>query len=167
MRHLFEDFLPFLAILAHTLTATDPDGDTFVFAVDSTQPPPSGSVTIHPDGKLEYSPCMDCAGKDRVYYTVTETNMGDIPALTASASVEIRVVSVKDAPEIFLSSNATVIFSQDMEDNTKSVSLIHYLDLLLLKTFPENFNLQQHGGIQILIMHGVHFIIMWLHGPIR
>ncbi|XP_064646638.1 uncharacterized protein LOC135499666 isoform X2 [Lineus longissimus] len=98
-------------IIYHTLTASDPDGDKFVFAMDGSKPKPTGTVTIATDGKLTYAACMDCVGLDTVYYKVTEINMGEITPLTTAASIVFRTTDIPDQPELFLSKNGTAIFS--------------------------------------------------------
>lgn len=116
-------FFHSLGILSRTLTATDEDGDKFVFAIDGSKPKPTGTVTIARDGKLEYYPCMDCVGLDTVYYTVTEIDMGEITPLTATASLVIKVTDIPDGPELFLSKNGAVFFS--MASTISNINMVN------------------------------------------
>ncbi|XP_064643635.1 uncharacterized protein LOC135497733 [Lineus longissimus] len=127
------------AILRHTLTARDPDGDNHVFAIDETKPSPNGVAVITPGGKMEYEPCMDCNGIDTVYYTVTEVNMGDVTPLVSRGSISINLTGLNDAPELFLSRNGIVIFTADSTFYEVNVSVeentgynIAYTDLTIL-----------------------------------
>ena len=78
-------------VISGTLTATDVDGDTLTFALETG--PSNGSVTINTDGTFEYTPNLDYNGTDSFTYEVADGNGG-----TATETVSITVNAVNDAP---------------------------------------------------------------------
>jgi CshA-type fibril repeat protein len=69
---------------------TDVDGDTpTVTAASAT----NGSVTINPDGTVQYTPNTDFNGIDTITYTIDDGNGG-----TATATVTVTVSAQNDAP---------------------------------------------------------------------
>ncbi|GGK09086.1 hypothetical protein GCM10009304_39030 [Pseudomonas matsuisoli] len=75
------------------LTATDPDGDTFEFALADNGAPANGTVVLNADGTFTYRPNANYHGADSFSYTVTDSDGG-----VATATVNITVTSVNDAP---------------------------------------------------------------------
>ncbi len=71
---------------------TDPDGDTL--RVESVSTPEHGTTRIAAGGGVLYTPEANYHGADRFTYVVT-----DPEGETASAAVEVTVLSVNDAPE--------------------------------------------------------------------
>ncbi|MCT8159855.1 tandem-95 repeat protein [Pseudoruegeria sp. SHC-113] len=75
-----------------TLSASDVDGDTLFFALDSG--PANGSVRVESDGSFTYMPASDFNGSDSFTYLVSDGNGG-----TDTATVSITVNAVNDDPE--------------------------------------------------------------------
>ena len=71
---------------------TDPDGDSL--RVESVSAPEHGTTRIAAGGGVLYTPEANYHGADRFTYVVT-----DPEGETASAAVEVTVLSVNDAPE--------------------------------------------------------------------
>ena len=71
---------------------TDPDGDSL--RVESVSAPEHGTTRIAAGGGVLYTPEANYHGSDRFTYVVT-----DRAGETASAAVEVAVLSVNDAPE--------------------------------------------------------------------
>ncbi len=70
---------------------SDPDGDTLtVISADSS----NGAIVIEADGTLTYQPDPNFNGTDTIVYTISDGNGG-----TATATVEVIVTAVNDAPE--------------------------------------------------------------------
>ncbi|MBN2317256.1 MAG: tandem-95 repeat protein [Sedimentisphaerales bacterium] len=72
---------------------TDGDGDRLI-VVNATQGR-NGSVTINTDGSLTYAPNRSFSGTDTFSYTLSDGKGG-----TDTATVEVTVVAVNDAPRI-------------------------------------------------------------------
>ncbi|QDG53115.1 tandem-95 repeat protein [Persicimonas caeni] len=70
---------------------TDIDGDTLTVTATST--PTNGAVTINADGTLTYTPNADFNGSDSFTYDVSDGTS------TATASVDVTINAVNDAPE--------------------------------------------------------------------
>jgi large repetitive protein len=70
----------------------DPDGDTLTI---TTATAPNGSVTIKPDGTIDYTPNLNFIGTDTITYTISDGNGG-----TATATVKVTVAAVNDAPVV-------------------------------------------------------------------
>ncbi|NUU73932.1 Ig-like domain-containing protein [Paenibacillus xylanilyticus] len=66
------------------IVATDPDGDTLTYALNS--PPASGTVTVNPNGSLTYTPNPGFAGTDSFTVLVTDAN-----GATAISTVTVQV----------------------------------------------------------------------------
>jgi VCBS repeat-containing protein len=75
------------------LAATDVDGDDLAFALAPDGGPTNGTVTVNPDGSYSYVPETNFNGTDSFTYSVSDGNGG-----TATATVEIDVAAVNDAP---------------------------------------------------------------------
>jgi large repetitive protein len=69
---------------------TDPDGDPLTVTSASAN---NGTVTINPDGTLNYTPRPNFNGTDRITYTISDGNGG-----TSTATVIVTVTPVNDAP---------------------------------------------------------------------
>jgi large repetitive protein len=78
---------------------TDPDGDPLTVTAASA---PNGTVTINPDGTLNYVPNPNFNGTDTITYTISDGNGG-----TSTAAVIVTVTAVNDAP-VATNDNATV-----------------------------------------------------------
>lgn len=70
---------------------TDVEGDSLTVTSATAA---NGSVVINPDGTLNYTPDANFNGGDTITYTISDGNGG-----TASATVDITVNPVNDAPE--------------------------------------------------------------------
>ncbi len=68
----------------------DPDGDTLTITAASAA---NGTVTIRPDGTLDYTPNADFNGVDVITYTISDGEGG-----TATATVTVTVTPANDAP---------------------------------------------------------------------
>ncbi len=68
----------------------DPDGDTLTVTLATAG---NGTVTINPDGTLNYAPDANFNGTDTITYTISDGNGG-----TSTATVEINVGAVNDDP---------------------------------------------------------------------
>jgi large repetitive protein len=77
----------------------DPDGDLLTVTAASA---PNGTVTINPDGTLNYVPNPNFNGTDTITYTISDGNGG-----TSTAAVIVTVTPVNDAP-VAVNDNATV-----------------------------------------------------------
>ncbi|MCB1958636.1 MAG: tandem-95 repeat protein, partial [Rhodocyclaceae bacterium] len=69
---------------------SDPDGDPLTVTAASS---PNGTVSINPDGTLDFTPNADFNGPTTISYTISDGNGG-----TDTATVTINVVSINDAP---------------------------------------------------------------------
>ncbi|PLS20364.1 hypothetical protein C0U40_17155 [Amylibacter cionae] len=79
-------------VISGTLLASDVDGDTLRFAVETQAT--HGTVAIRPDGSYAYTPGADFNGSDSFTYTVSDGNGG-----TDTQTINITVNAVNDAPE--------------------------------------------------------------------
>ena len=70
-------------VISGTVTASDIDGGTLTFALDSG--PANGSVVVNPDGTFDYTPDVDFSGEDSFDVEVTDGNGGsDISTVTVT-----------------------------------------------------------------------------------
>ncbi len=69
---------------------TDPDGDPLTVTAASA---PNGTVTINPDGTLNYVPNANFNGTDTITYTISDGDGG-----TSTAAVTVTVTPVNDVP---------------------------------------------------------------------
>ncbi len=76
-----------IAVLAND---NDPDGDTLTVTSATA---PNGTIVINPDGTLVYTPAANFNGTDTITYSISDGNGG-----TSTATVEVTVVAVNDAP---------------------------------------------------------------------
>ena len=79
---------------------TDVDGDSL--SVSSFTQPSHGTVSENTDGTLNYNPAANYNGSDSFTYTVSDGNGG-----TDTATVNLTVTAVNDAPIVTLSGAAT------------------------------------------------------------
>jgi len=82
---------------------SDPDNDTLTITSATA---PNGTVTINPDGTLDYTPDLHFNGTDTVTYTISDGNGG-----TANSTVLINVAPVADPPN---SSDRSVSATEDL-----------------------------------------------------
>ena len=92
------------------------DGTDYGFGalVMTTTPvvlPTNGTVTLLSDGSFSYSPDPDFAGSDSFQYEITDANNA-----VATATVDISVVAVNDAPNDFTFSNLEI--TENSVDNS-------------------------------------------------
>ena len=85
-----------------TLRADDPDGDDLYFLLNSTAPAPTGDVTLSVDGKLSYTPCVDCFAADTIHFTVWENRSDDETALSVDGQLIVNITGLNDAPNVLL-----------------------------------------------------------------
>ncbi|WP_347250360.1 retention module-containing protein, partial [Zoogloea sp.] len=71
---------------------SDPDGDPLT-VTGATVDPTRGSVTVNPDGTLNFTPAPDITGPVVITYTVSDGKGG-----TATSTVTVNVTPVNDAP---------------------------------------------------------------------
>jgi large repetitive protein len=90
------------------LNDTDPDSDTLTVTAASAV---NGTVTINPDGTIEYRPNPNFNGTDTVTYTISDGNGG-----TTSATVAVTVNPVNDAP-------TTLALPNLFDSNSETVSV--------------------------------------------
>jgi large repetitive protein len=90
------------------LNDTDPDSDTLTVTAASAV---NGTVTINPDGTIEYTPNPNFNGTDTVTYTISDGNGG-----TTSATVAVTVNPVNDAP-------TTLALPNLFDSNSETVSV--------------------------------------------
>ncbi|XP_064646203.1 uncharacterized protein LOC135499389 [Lineus longissimus] len=89
--------------LSYQLSAVDPDGDSLLWSLDSTQAWTStGTATLSSTGFFTYRPCLDCYGMDMVAIEVYEDRTDDVTALYTYANLTILVTSTKDNPQMFV-----------------------------------------------------------------
>ncbi len=100
-----EDTLVWCDVLAND---TDPDGSIDPSTVSIAADPSNGSVIVHPNGTIEYTPNANYSGLDSFAYTVNDTN----GATSNIATVHITVNEVNDPPVANDDHNSTD------EDNT-------------------------------------------------
>ncbi len=70
---------------------TDPDAEPLLVSILST--PANGTVSVNPDGSVEYTPKPDFHGEDSFDYEICDTD-----GICSSATVTIQVATVNDGP---------------------------------------------------------------------
>ncbi|KAI0212797.1 hypothetical protein LSAT2_002238 [Lamellibrachia satsuma] len=84
-----------------TIRATDPDGDSLVFLLNPTAQSPRGNVTVSIDGKLSYTPCINCKGEDKIHFTVMEKRTDDVVSpLSVDGTLIVEIKDSNDVPII-------------------------------------------------------------------
>ena len=78
-------------VISGTVVATDVDGDTLTFMLDTG--PSNGSVTVNANGTFDYTPDPDTNGTDSFTVLVDDGNGG-----SDVATVTVNVTPVNDAP---------------------------------------------------------------------
>ena len=91
--------------------ASDPEGDSFIVTAASAA---NGTVTVNPDGTLDYAPDADFNGTDQITYTLTDAN-----GASADGTINVSVGAVNDAPLTGTVPPAAV--SEDTTDNAIDV----------------------------------------------
>ncbi len=84
-----EDAPVTIAVLAND---ADPDGDPLTVTSATS---PDGTVVINPDGTVTFTPNPNFNGPTTISYTISDGNGG-----TATATVNVTVVAVNDAPVV-------------------------------------------------------------------
>ena len=95
---------------------------TGAFNIQSTTPPSNGSITVLPDGTIDYTPNLNFFGTDTFTYT-----LADASGRTSTATVTVTVVNVQDPPVANSSSGSTP------EDTT-----LPNIDVLANDSDPDN-----------------------------
>ncbi|MAS03280.1 MAG: hypothetical protein CL534_01030, partial [Ahrensia sp.] len=106
---------------------SDADGDTLT--IDGTPTAEHGTVTVNPDGTLNYTPDADFNGSDTITYSVSDGNGG-----TATGTVVVTVTPVNDGP----------VASDDAYTTTAGSALTN-LDVLANDSDPEGDTLSIEG----------------------
>ena len=75
---------------------------TGAFNIQSTTPPSNGSITVLPDGTIDYTPNLNFFGTDTFTYT-----LADASGRTSTATVTVTVVNVQDPPTANADSGST------------------------------------------------------------
>jgi VCBS repeat-containing protein len=94
--------LPEDSSISGVLVASDPDGDSFVFAI--AQGPANGSLTLNANGSFIYVPNPDFNGTDSFTYQVRDSDGG-----ITNAVVTFTVTPVNDAPTATTPPPVTVV----------------------------------------------------------
>ncbi len=89
---------------------TDADGDTLIITNVTTD---SGTVSVNPDGTLNYTPAPNSTGVATITYTVSDGNGG-----SGTGTVTVNVTNVNDAPVIV---DDTATIAEDSSNNTIDV----------------------------------------------
>ena len=82
--------------------ANDDLPTTGAFNIQSTTPPSNGSITVLPDGTIDYTPDLNFFGNDTFTYT-----LADASGRTSTATVTVSVVNVQDPPVANADSGST------------------------------------------------------------
>ena len=82
--------------------ANDDLPTTGAFNIQSTTPPSNGSITVRPDGTIDYTPELNFFGNDTFTYT-----LADASGRTSTAMVTVTVVNVQDPPVANADSGST------------------------------------------------------------
>ena len=75
---------------------------TGAFNIQSTTPPSNGSITVLPNGTIDYTPNVDFFGTDTFTYT-----LADASGRTSTATVTVTVANVQDPPVANADSGST------------------------------------------------------------
>lgn len=59
---------------------------------------PQGQVTLALDGELAYTPCYKCYDKDRIYFTVLERRLDNLPPLSVDGFLVVEITGITEAP---------------------------------------------------------------------
>ena len=102
--------------------ANDDLPTTGAFNIQSTTPPSNGSITVLPDGTIDYTPNPDFFGMDTFTYT-----LADASGRTSTATVTVTVVNIQDPPVANADSGST------QEDTT-----LPNIDILSNDSDPDN-----------------------------
>ncbi|MEQ1652403.1 MAG: Ig-like domain-containing protein, partial [Hyphomicrobium sp.] len=84
---VFEDDASNITVLAND---TDPDGDALTVTSATAG---NGTVTIRPDGTIDYQPALNFNGTDTIVYQISDGNGG-----VSTATVTVTVTPVNDDP---------------------------------------------------------------------
>ena len=92
------------------------------FNIQSTTPPSNGTITVLPDGTIDYTPNADFFGTDTFTYT-----LADASNRTSTAMVTVTVVNVQDPPVANADSG-----------NTQEDTVLPNIDILANDSDPDN-----------------------------
>lgn len=128
---------------------SEPDGDTL--SINSVTQGAHGTVSINPNKTLHYAPATNFFGTDSFTYTIGDGHGGE-----ATATVNVTVNTVNDAPEFTISSlSQTVQYSDAIIPVTVSVSDIDDatgdLVLSITSTLPAGLTATPNGVGSIII----------------
>ena len=147
----------------YTIRAEDPDGDSLVFLLNTTAPKPRGKVTLSIDGKLSYTPCVNCYGDDRIYFTVHEKTTDDVAQpLSVDGILILKIQGTNDVPRLHMfkdgrdivppSSRVEVTIEENSGDNSVYKDLIFVLagnDVDYTDVLNMAFEAPRHGNITV------------------
>lgn len=93
-------------VVEGALVASDIDGDALAYALDPTQAPRHGHVTIAPSGAVRYQPAKDWHGDDAFRFVVSDGKLRSTATVTVHVTPEndlptarsLSLTTVEDAP---------------------------------------------------------------------
>ncbi|TRX76530.1 Ig-like domain-containing protein [Pseudomonas mangiferae] len=142
-----------LLITANTLAIIDPDGDALTLTAASAL---HGSVTINPDGSLNYVPSANFNGLDRITYTVVDADGGQATGYVAVVVVAVPDLPILQVPNLVLLAEDTPLLFANILGQRLSVGDVdgEVLDLRLSVPIG-SFTLTQTAGLSISEGDGV------------
>ncbi|WP_263146729.1 Ig-like domain-containing protein [Pseudomonas sp. RIT-PI-AD] len=142
-----------LLITANTLAILDPDGDALSLTAASAL---HGSVTINPDGSLNYVPAANFNGLDRITYTVVDADGGQATGYVAVVVAAVPDLPILQLPNLVLLAEDTPLLFANILGQRLSVGDVdgEVLDLRLSVPLG-SFTLTQTAGLSISEGDGV------------
>ncbi|PLX68828.1 MAG: hypothetical protein C0602_08260, partial [Denitrovibrio sp.] len=133
---------------------TDVDGDTLT--VESFAQPTNGTAVLNENGTFTYTPNADYNGSDSFTYTITDGKGG-----TSTATVNIGITSVNDAPEtsdktVSVDADGKVTFALDdfSEGGAKDTEDDSSADMttnIVINSLPEHGKLFDAAGDEVQV----------------
>ena len=147
----------------YTIRAEDPEGDRLVFLLNTTAPKPRGKVTLSIDGKLSYTPCVNCYGEDRIHFTVREKTIDDVAQpLSVEGILIVEIRGTNDVPRLHMfkdgrdivppSSRVEVTLEENSGDNSAYKDLVFILaadDVDYTDVLNMAFEAPRHGNLTV------------------
>ena len=147
----------------YTIRAHDPEGDSFVFLLNTTAPKPRGKVTLRTDGMLLYTPCANCYGDDRIHFTVREKTTDDVAQpMSVDGIFVVEIRGSNDVPRLHMfvdgrdivppSSRVEVTIEENSGDNSAYKNLIFVLaasDADSTDVLNIAFKAPKHGNLTV------------------